>query len=299
MSATAPQHPPVSFIGIGQMGLGMAVRLHSEGWPVHVHDIAPGPCAQARALGMRVFDSAEALAAAMPPQGLLIVAVVDAAQCHTAIWGPQGAIGGLKAGDTVLWCPTISPSDVETLAARLAQAGIHSVDAPMSGGPARAQAGTMSLMVAGAEAVIAPHLAILHTLAHPVFRLGERLGDGARTKLVNNLLAGIHLVGAAEALALAAHLGLDQSQTLNVIEHSSGQSWIGSDRMRRALAGDFTPKAQMSLLTKDTRLALEAAAQAGFEGPLGAAAHACFRAASTQGYADADDAALLPFLQKQ
>jgi 3-hydroxyisobutyrate dehydrogenase-like beta-hydroxyacid dehydrogenase len=300
MSRSDPFNPshrfPVSFIGIGNMGLGMAMRLQQQGWPVHVHDIATTQTRQAQALGMQVFESAAALAAAMPPQGLLIVAVVNAEQCKEVIWGAQGAIAALQAGQTVMWCPTIGPHDVQALAAQLAEQGIHSIDAPMSGGPARAQAGTMSLMVAGADAVVEAHAQVLSALAQPVFRLGERIGDGARTKLVNNLLAGINLVGAAEALALAAQLGLDLQQTLAVIERSSGQSWIGSDRMRRAIADDFAPRAHMSLLTKDTRLALEAAAQVGFTGPLGAATQATFQAACAA-YADADDGALLPFLR--
>lgn len=111
---------------------------------------------------------------------------------------------------------------------------------------------------------------LLQALSNKVFHISEKPGDGARTKLVNNLLAGIYLVGAAEVLALAACLGLDPGKTLDVIEQSSGQSWIGSDRMRRALAGDYAPRAHVTLLEKDTRLAIEAARAAGFEGRLGA-----------------------------
>src|SRR5690606_23114183 len=123
------------------------------------------------------------------------------------------------------------------------------------------------------------HQALFAALASQVFRVGSAPGDGARTKLVNNLLAGINLVGAAEALALARRIGLDAQRTLDVIERSSGQSWIGSDRMRRAIAGDFEPRAHMTLLHKDTGLALQAARSAGFEGPLAVKAQAVFQAA--------------------
>lgn len=295
-SPSVPPCPPVSFVGIGNMGFAMAMRLHSQGWLVHVYDSAAGPMDQARRSGMRVFESALALVKAMPPQGLLIVVVVDAAQCHEVIGGENGIVTALRAGQTVMWCPTIDPGEVETLAKALAVHGVHSIDAPMSGGPARAQQGQMSLMVAGADEVVAQHMQVLTTLADPVFRLGERIGDGARTKLVNNLLAGINLVGAAEVLALAARWGLDQGQTLAVIERSSGQSWIGSDRMRRAIAGDVLPRAHMRLLTKDTRLALAAATELHFDGPLGQLAHQCFQAACEEGHADADDGALLHWL---
>lgn len=307
----APTHPTVSFVGIGNMGLAMVGRLRDLGWPVAVCDIDPVACDQAKALGATVFASPLALARAMPAGGLMVVAVVDAAQCRDVMWGEghgegaqpvhwpaQGAAQALQPGQTVMWCPTISPGDVEALAQRLAQQGVHGIEAPMSGGPARARAGTMSLMVAGAANVVVAHEPVLNALANPVFRLGERLGDGARTKLVNNLLAGINLVGAAEVLALASNLGLDLPATLDVIERSSGQSWIGADRMRRAIAGDLSPRAHMTLLAKDTRLANEAAAEAGFSGPLGARASAVFRAACESGLSELDDGALLAFLQQ-
>jgi putative dehydrogenase len=129
-----------------------------------------------------------------------------------------------------------------------------------------------------------------------VFRISERVGDGARTKLVNNLAAGINLVGAAELLAMALAMGLDLATTQRVIEQSSGQNWIGSDRMRRAIDGDFAPRAHMTLLEKDTRLAVDAAQAAGFEGPLGATARQVFAAASAGGLAEQDDGALLKWL---
>ena len=166
----------------------------------------------------------------------------------------------------------------------------------MSGGPARARDGTMSLMVACSDAAFAAARPLVEALTARVFRVGSRPGDGARTKLVNNLLAGINLVGAAEAIAMATRLGLDPSRTLEVIEQSSGQSWIGSDRMRRAIAGDWAPRAHVTLLQKDTRLAVEAARAAGFDGPLGAAARDVFQRAADAGLGGLDDAALLRLL---
>ena len=153
-------------------------------------------------------------------------------------------------------------------------------------------------MLAGPAALLARHEALLGTMSSQRFVISERVGDGARTKLVNNLLAGINLVGAAEVLALAERLGLDLGTTLDVIEQSSGQSWIGSDRMRRAIAGDLAPRAHVTLLEKDTRLAVEASREAGFNGPLGAAAASVFAQAHAAGMADLDDAALLSLLRQ-
>lgn len=290
--------PTVALVGIGNMGFAMAARLLAAGWPVHVCDLDAQRCADAVTLGAVVHPHPASLVAALPAGGLLVVAVVNAPQCQDVMWGPHGAAQALAVGQTVMWCPTMGPAEVESLAQRLADQGVDSLDAPMSGGPARARDGTMSLMLAGADAVVQRHTEVLAALSGQVFRLGERVGDGARTKLVNNLLAGINLVGAAEALALADSLGLDGARTLDVVERSSGQSWIGSDRLRRALVADLAPRAHMTLLAKDTRLACEAAAAAGFQGPLGERVAAVFRMACEGGLSELDDAAMLVFLKQ-
>jgi 3-hydroxyisobutyrate dehydrogenase-like beta-hydroxyacid dehydrogenase len=288
----------VAVVGIGNMGLAMATRLLSQGWPVHVCDIDPTRGDMALALGAVVHATPAQAVAALAPGGLLVVAVVDAAQCREVLWGEGGAAAALQPGQAVMWCPTIAPADLESLAQRLATQGVDSLDAPMSGGPARARDGSMSLLLAGADTVVQRYARVLAAMSGQVVRLGERLGDGARTKLVNNLLAGINLVGAAEAMALAHNLGLDAQRTLEVIERSSGQSWIGSDRLPRALAGDLSPRAHMTLLAKDTRLACEAATAAGFYGPLGERVASVFRMACEGGLSELDDAAMLMFLQQ-
>jgi 3-hydroxyisobutyrate dehydrogenase-like beta-hydroxyacid dehydrogenase len=216
------------------------------------------------------------------------------------LFGADGAATAQPAPGCVMLCPTIAPPDTERFAARLAECGIACIDAPMSGGPIRARDGSMSLMVACDDAVFERHRALIEALSSKVLRISARTGDGARTKLVNNLLAGINLAGACEAIALAERLGLDAARTLAVIEQSSGQSWIGSDRLRRALAGDLAPRAHTTLLAKDTRLAIEAARSAGFDATLGGTAAAQFARACESGFAAMDDASLLErFRQKE
>ncbi len=290
---------PVAIIGAGNMGGAMVERLREAGTAVAVCDIDPLRQRQAAAAGARLADTPAQAAACMAPDGVLIVCVVDAVQSHGVLFGPEGAAARMRAGQTVMLCPTIAPQDTEALAAGLAEQGIGCIDAPMSGGPTRARDGSMSLMLAAPAPLLQRHETLLARLSFRRFVISERVGDGARTKLVNNLLAGINLVGAAEVLALADRMGLDLGTTLDVIEQSSGQSWIGSDRMRRAIAGDFEPRAHVTLLEKDTRLAVEAARQAGFDGPLGARAAAVFAQAHAAGLADRDDGALLPLLRGQ
>jgi 3-hydroxyisobutyrate dehydrogenase len=300
----------IGVIGIGNMGLAMALRLRDGGHAVAVRDIDPAAEAAAAAAGAEICATPAALAERC---SLIIVAVVDAAQTQAVLFGENGVAAALlrrrtdagsgSGSDTtdttdtagtpaVMLCPTISPQAVEAAAAGLAALGVACLDAPMSGGPVRARDGNMSLMVACDDAAFAHWQPVLAHLASRLFRVGTQPGDGARTKLVNNLLAAINLAGAAEALQLAEALGLDAARTLDVIEQSSGQSWIGTDRARRALAGDATPRAHMTLLAKDSALALAAAQGTGLALPLGHDAAAAFAQACQAGLAGADDSAL-------
>lgn len=280
----------IGIVGIGNMGLSMALRLRSLGHAVCVRDLDAAREAEALAHGAEVCATPAALA---ERSAVIIVAVVDAAQTDRVLFGADGAARALQYGACVVLCPTIAPASTERLADGLAALAIDCIDAPMSGGPARARDGSMSLMVACSDAVFARHRDVLDLLSSSVFRVGTRPGDGARTKLVNNLLAAINLAGAAEALALAERVGLDLGTTLDVIERSSGQSWIGSDRMRRAVAGDLAPRAHTTLLAKDIGLALEMASDAGCEVRLGKAAAATFAHAVASGHGALDDASLL------
>ena len=289
----------VAVVGAGNMGSAMVARLCELGWAVVVCDINPARQQEALEAGAHLADTPETAVRALESDGVLIVCVVDAAQSRDVLLDEDGAATALQPGQTVLLCPTIAPEDTEALAAALAERGIACIDAPMSGGPARARDGSMSLMVAAPDAVLERHAELLAALSSKVFRISEQVGDGARTKLVNNLLAGINLVGAAEVLALAERMGLDLTTTLGVIEQSSGQSWIGSDRMHRAIAGDLTPHAHVTLLEKDTRLAVQAARSVGFSGPLGASAAAVFAEAHAADMVDLDDAAVLQLLRRR
>lgn len=288
--------PRVGIIGVGNMGGAMAARLLSQRYLVAVHDIDPQREAQAVALGAMACPTPTGLAAS---SDVVIVAVVDAAQTEAVLFGAHGAANALPPGSAVMLCPTVAPADTERFVRELAARGIAWLDAPMSGGPERARDGSMSLMLACEHETLERHRALVETLSSKVFHLGERPGDGARTKLVNNLLAGINLAGAAEALALASRLGLNLPRTLAVIEQSSGQSWIGSDRLRRALQGDYLPRAHASLLNKDTHLALGMAQAAGIDTPIGEQAAAVFAQACERGLAGMDDAIVFELLRRR
>jgi 3-hydroxyisobutyrate dehydrogenase len=287
--------PRVGIIGVGNMGGAMAARLLSQGYLVAVHDIDAQREAHAVSMGAMACATATGLGSS---SDVVIVAVVDAAQAQQVLFGAHGAVASLAPGSAVFLCPTIAPADTERIAEALEQRGIDWLDAPMSGGPERARDGSMSLMLACSNAVLERHRRLVEVLSSKVFHIGERPGDGARTKLVNNLVAGINLVGAAEGLALAERLGLNIARTLAVIEQSSGQSWIGSDRMRRAIHGDYLPRAHTSLLRKDTQIAIGVAGGTGLATKVGEQAAAVFARACERGLAGMDDASVFELLRR-
>jgi 3-hydroxyisobutyrate dehydrogenase len=305
LSSSAPQvRPPatIGVIGVGNMGLGMARRLAEGGYAIVLRDALPAREALALEGGAGRVQLAASPAAMAAQCELVVVAVVDAAQCEAVLFNePQALVRAARPGLAVLLCPTIAPAEAADIAQRLQQQGVECLEAPMSGGPARARDGSMSLMLACTDAQFERWQAVLQQLSSRVFRVGTRLGDGARTKLVNNLLAAVNLAAAAEALALAGRLGLDPALTQQVIAQSSGASWIGSDRMPRALAGDLAPRARTTLLAKDSRLALQMAEVEGAPDlvALGRVAATHFAQACAEGCAALDDASLLTWLAQR
>jgi 3-hydroxyisobutyrate dehydrogenase len=256
-----------------------------------VRDIDPQTVAAAAARGLTISDSPAALAAHCD---LIAVVVVDAKQIDEVLFGRDGIVHAAGSHrPAVMICSTIAASDTEAFRDRLAGHGIALLDAPISGGPVRAANGTMSMMLACEQALFARFEPVLREMAGTLFYVGEKVGDAARTKLVNNLLAGINLVAGAEALALGARLGLDKRALFEVIKASSGASWIVTDRMARALEGDYVPRARSVILTKDVGLAVQMADAAGVDTPLGDEALRLFQATVAAGLGELDDAAVI------
>ena len=283
----------VGFIGIGNMGFAMMARLLSQDWPVAVYDIDPQALQKAKQLGATVLSSPAEIAKQCSST---FVVVVDTAQVDEVLNGHDGFLSGAQANQVLFLCPTLGPLDVAKFAAQVQSRGLQLIDAPMSGGPIRAREGQMSFMLAGTQTVLAAQEALLNAITPHRFVISETAGVAAKTKLANNLLAGINLAGVSEVLAMAQSWGLNPQTTLAVMQASSGQSWIGQDRMQRALQNDFEPRAHTTLLAKDTRLALEACQDMSVKQPaLGVVATEQFAAACLNGFAQLDDASL--FLQ--
>ncbi len=273
--------------------MSMAVNLHRKGQAVCVYDIRAEALDKARGHGMTTCNSAADVVA---QSDLTIIVVVNAKQIDQVLFGDDQRAARAAIGKTVMVCSTIAPEDTEAIAAKLAALGVKMLDAPISGGPARAEAGTMSIMLAGDDATIAPHQPVLDALSDKIFRLSDRIGDGARYKLVNNLAAGINLVGAAEVIALGLKLGLDKDKLLALMCASSGQSMMLEDRMTRALKEDYAPRAHAHILTKDVALGCAMAKGTGQAMAMSTNALEVLKATLAAGYEDLDDAVVLKIL---
>lgn len=282
--------PNIGVVGVGAMGMNVAKRLLACGFPVFARDIRPEAEKEARAAGARVCESPASLARDC---AFVVTLVVNADQTEEVVFGPDGLAQTLAPGAVVIMSSTVQPSFAANLAQRLAGHGVHMVDAPVSGGPSKARDGTMSMMLGGADAVLERAAPVLEAMAGRRVRISDRPGDGSKAKIVNNMLAGVNLAAGCEAMALGIKLGLDPQTLVDVVNASSGASWVFADRMPRVLAADYAPRAAVELLRKDLAILLETAQGVHFPALVARTAHAVFEDAARLGHGHEDDAALV------
>jgi 3-hydroxyisobutyrate dehydrogenase len=199
----------------------------------------------------------------------------------------------MKPGGVVLACATVSPAFAIELGKRVEAAGLHMLDAPLSGGAARAASGEMTMMTSGPASAYEACEDVLEAIAGKVYRLGDEHGAGSKVKIINQLLAGVHIAAAAEAMALGLREGVDPDALYDVITHSAGNSWMFENRVPHILAGDYTPLSAVDIFVKDLGLVLDTARTSKFPLPLSAAAHQMFMMASTAGHGGEDDSAVI------
>jgi L-threonate 2-dehydrogenase len=220
----------------------------------------------------------------------LVVFVVNAAQVNDVLFGAEGCVAKLPRGAVVLCCTTMAPEAARALDARLAEAGLLMLDAPVSGGAVAAQAGSMTVMASGSPAAFEKAQPVLDAVASKVWRLGDVAGVGSTVKMVNQLLAGVHIATAAEALALGIRAGADPQTLFDVISTSAGSSWMWQNRVPHILAGDDTPLSAVNIFVKDLGIVLDQARALTFPLPMASAAHQLFLAAAAAGHGGRDDA---------
>lgn len=280
----------VGLIGLGAMGLGMAGSLRRAGEQVHVYDVRAEACQAFAAEGGVACASPAELAAQCE---VVVSVVVNAAQTEQVLFGPGGAADAMQRGSLFVMCSTVDPNWSMALEERLAAKGLLYLDAPISGGAAKAASGQMTMMTAGRPEAYARAGKLLEAMAAKVYRLGDRAGNGSKVKIINQLLAGVHIAAAAEAMALGLREGVDADALYEVITNSAGNSWMFENRMAHVLKGDYTPLSAVDIFVKDLGLVLDTARATKFPLPLASTAHQMFMQASSAGHGREDDAAVI------
>jgi 3-hydroxyisobutyrate dehydrogenase-like beta-hydroxyacid dehydrogenase len=277
----------VGVIGLGTMGMGAALNLLKKGHAVTGCELRePARAAFAQAGGAAV-DSPAALPADLEA---VVVFVINAAQTEQVLFGDAGCLSRIGKGAVILCCATVAPEAARALNARITEAGFLMLDAPVSGGKVGAEAGTMTVMASGSDAAFAKAQPVLEAISSKVWRLGDAAGIGSTVKMVNQLLAGVHIATAAEALALGIRAGADPKTLFEVISASAGSSWMWQNRVPHILAGDDTPLSAVNIFVKDLGIVLDQARALTFPLPMASAAHQLFLAAAAHGEGAKDDA---------
>ena len=279
----------IAFIGLGAMGLPMATNLLAKGFTVAGYDLSSKALeAFEGAGGQRAETAAEAAAEAE----VLILMVVNAAQAEAVLFA-DGTQDALPRGSIVVLMATCAPGSVEALAARIEAAGCRFVDAPVSGGVVGAASATLTIMAAAEQETFEAVRPVLDAMGDKVFHVGERPGQGAVVKTVNQLLCGVHIAVVAEAFALAEKVGVDLDILLEIMSGSAASSWMLKDRGPRMLESDPKVTSAVDIFVKDLGIVLEAGRDAKAALPLAAVAHQLFLAASGRGEGAADDSQVI------
>ncbi len=278
----------VGVIGLGTMGMGAALNLHKKDHAVTGCEIRDPVRAEFATTGAAVVASPAELPADLEA---VVVFVITAAQTEQVLFGADGCLARLRPGTVILCCATVAPEAARALGKRIADAGFLMLDSPVSGGKTGAQAGTMTVMASGSDAAFdKAQPGELDAIAAKVWKLGAEPGVGSTVKMVNQLLAGVHIATAAEALALGIRAGADPRTLFEVISSSAGSSWMWQNRVPHILDGDDTPLSAVNIFVKDLGIVLDQARALTFPLPLASAAHQLFLAAAAHGDGAKDDA---------
>ena len=281
----------LAFVGLGAMGAPMAKSLLSANFDLRVFDVREEnaqPLVEMGATGAgsprEAAENAEAL----------VLMVVNAEQAEAALFGENGAAEALAPDAAVVVMSTVGPEPIRELDGRLSERRLRLLDAPVSGGVARAERGDLLIMAGGPEDLFDGLRPVLEAMGSTVVHCGPAAGDGQSVKLVNQLLCGVHIAAAGEALAYAEALGLDPKAVHETIRHGAAGSFMFEDRGRRMLDREFLPpKSALNIFVKDMGLVREAAGKHGFSTPLSDAAHQLYETGASLGFGGEDDSGVL------
>jgi len=285
----------VAVIGLGSMGYGMATSLARKGLAVTGTDVRAETVARfAAEHGTGAATPAEAAAGA----DILVVVVVNAEQTRQVLFGENGALAAAPPGAVVVSCATLAPALARELAGETEARGYLYLDAPISGGAQRAAEGALTILASGTAEAFAKARPALDAMAGKLYELGADVGTGSSFKIVNQLLAGVHIAAACEAMALAAKLGLDLAKVYEVITASAGNSWMFENRMPHVLDGDYRPRSAVDIFVKDLGIVSDISRSERLPAPIAASALQMFLMTSAAGMGRDDDASVAKLYAK-
>jgi len=279
----------VSVIGLGSMGYGMAQSLAKAGFAVTGFDTRPDVVARFAA---EHGAGAASLAEAASTADVIVIVVVNADQTHQVLLGEGGLLASAKPEAAIVSCATMAPERARAIGDAVTASGRHYVDAPISGGATRAAEGALTMLVSGPPAAIERSRAVLEALSAKLYLLGDAAGIGASFKIVNQLLAGVHIAAASEAIVFAKRLGLDIERVYEVITASAGNSWMFENRMPHVLEGDYAPRSAVEIFTKDLGIVADISRSEKFATPIAASALQMFLMTAAAGMGKDDDASV-------
>lgn len=277
-------------IGLGAMGMGMAQSMVRAGLETWGFDLNAETLKKFTASGGKGATSA---AEAATKADVLFVVVVNAAQLEDVLFGRGAVAEALRPGSVVVACSTVKPEDAESAAARLTEKNVLLLDSPISGGAVKAMKGEITMMASGCAEAFAKAKEGMEAMAAKIYTLGDKPGQGSAMKIVHQLLAGVHIAAAAEAMAFGIRMGLEPQDVYDVVTNAAGNSWMFENRMAHVLNADYTPLSAVDIFVKDLGLVLDSTRKVTFPAPLAAAAHQQFINASAAGFGREDDSAVI------
>lgn len=281
----------ICVIGLGSMGMGAAKSCLRAGLNTWGVDLNPAALEDLRQAGAR--DAQPSASAFADQLDAVLLLVVNAQQVNAILFGEEGLAAKLRPGTVVMVSSTLSARDAQQIEQQLAQYQLLMLDAPVSGGAAKAASGEMTVMASGSDAAFAQLQSVLDAVAAKVYRVGSEIGLGSTVKIIHQLLAGVHIAVGAEAMALAARAGIPLETMYEVVTNAAGNSWMFENRMRHVVDGDYSPKSAVDIFVKDLNLVADTAKSLHFPLPLASTALNMFTEASNAGYGREDDSAVI------
>jgi len=280
----------VGFVGLGAMGLPMAVNLVKTGHEVTGFDL--------KSDAMKALAEAGGIAAASAGDAarstdVLILMVVNGDQAQAVLFGDAGVAHVLAPGAVVIASCTQPPAQAAELAAKLGKRQLRMLDAPVSGGVVGAEAASLTFMCGGPESVFVEVEPLLTAMGRHIFHVGETHGAGSTAKLINQLLCGVHIAAAAEAMNVAERAGVSLKAIHDIISVSAGNSWMWGNRGPRMMEADPEVTSAVDIFVKDLGIVLDHGREARQGLPLAAVAHQMFLAASGLGHGSEDDSQVI------